>query len=68
MTILVMYLGFKSLVWLFACIHYVNIVLFHWVYFILLFGYFIEQNICFFLIQKQLLGHVCNFTKMKLLH
>ena len=48
MTILVMYLGFKSLVWLFACIHYVNIVLFHWVYFILLFGYFIEQNICFF--------------------
>ena len=44
---LIGYLRLKSLVSLFAFIRFVNILLFHRVYFTSFFGRYIEQNICF---------------------
>ena len=57
LNILIVYLRLKGLVSLFAFIHYVNILLFHWIYFMSFFGYYIEQNIISALfIQRQSLG------------
>ena len=45
LNILIVYFRLKGLVSLFALFHYVNILLFHWIYFMSFFGYYIEQNI-----------------------
>ena len=62
MAILIVYFRLKGLVSSFAFPHYVNVLLFHWVYFRSFVDHFIKQNICF---QKQPLG---NLVQKAVLH
>ena len=65
MAISIVYLSVKGLVSLFIFIQYVNILLFHWVCFTSFFGYFIEQNICFYSFRS---SHWKIFYKIAVLH
>ena len=48
MVILIVYLTRKGFASLFAFINFVDIWLFHWMYFTSFFDHYIEQNICFY--------------------